>query len=127
MKKSLMGVALAACLAAYAPQPAPAGQAPAVEPAPVQTAPNIQTVDPPNGKVGTVITATGQNLQKASVAKLYLTDNKTDLQVDVTEQTATSIKFKIPDKAAGRMSLMILTSDKEPKLMVLPIKVTVDD
>ena len=74
-----------------------------------------------------MITATGQNLQKAAVAKLYLTDGKNDIQVDVTEQTNTSIKFKIPDKATGRMSLMVLTADKEPKLMELPVKVAVDD
>lgn len=112
MKISLIAlVVVAACLVGYA-------QA---------VSPSIDTVDPPNGKVGTVITATGQNLQKAMVAKLYLTDGKNDLQVDVTEQTATSIKFKIPVKATGRMSLMVLTSDKEPKLMELPVKVSIDD
>jgi hypothetical protein len=113
MKISFVGlVVVAACLAGYAQQ---------------AVSPSIDTVDPPNGKVGTVITATGQNLQKAAVAKLYLTDGKNDIQVDVTEQTSTSIKFKIPDKATGRMSLMILTADKEPKLMELPVKVAVDD
>lgn len=104
-------VIVAACLAGYAQV----------------VSPSIDTVSPPNGKVGTVITATGQNLQKAMVAKLYLTDGKNDLVVDVTEQTATSIKFKIPEKATGRMALMVLTSDKEPKLMELPVKVSIDD
>jgi hypothetical protein len=113
MKISFVGlVAVAACLAGYAQQ---------------AMAPSIDAVDPPNGKVGTVITATGQNLQKALVAKLYLTDDKNDIQVDVTEQTATTIKFKIPEKATGRMALMVLTADKEPKLMVLPVKVAIDD
>jgi hypothetical protein len=112
MKISLVAlVAVAACLAGYAQQ----------------ASPSIDAVDPPNGKVGTVITATGQNLQKATVAKLYLTDDKTDIEVNVTEQTATTIKFKIPEKAAGRMSLMVLTTDKEPKLMVLPVKVAIDE
>lgn len=115
MKISFVGfVFVAACLTGYAQQAAP-------------VAPSVDTVDPPNGKVGTVVTATGQNLQKAVVAKLYLTDGKNDLVVDVTEQTATTIKFKIPAKATGRMSLMILTSDKEPKLMELPVKVSIDD
>ncbi|HUP02615.1 MAG TPA: IPT/TIG domain-containing protein [Bryobacteraceae bacterium] len=125
MKISFMGLFVAACLAGYAQQPAAAPSA-AEQPA-ANTTPSIDTVSPSNGKVGTVITATGQNLQKASVAKVYLTDDKTDLQVDVTEQTATTIKFKIPDKAAGRMSLMVLTQEKDPKLMVLPVKVTIDD
>jgi hypothetical protein len=113
MRLSLIGlVVVAACLTGYAQQ---------------AIAPSIDSVTPPNGKVGTVITATGQNLQKAMVAKLYLTDGKNDLVVDVTEQTATTIKFKIPDKATGRMALMVLTSDKEPKLMELPVKVAIDD
>jgi hypothetical protein len=113
MKTSLVAfVVVAACLAVYAQQTA---------------APSVDTVEPPNGKVGTVITATGQNLQKDQVAKLYLTDGKNDIQVDVTEQTATTIKFKIPAKATGRMSLMVLTADKEPKLMELPVKVAIDD
>ena len=114
MKISFVGlIVVAACLTGYAQQTA--------------APPSIDAVDPPNGKVGAVITATGQNLAKASVAKLYLTDGKNDLVVDVTEQTATSIKFKIPAKATGRMSLMVLTQDKEPKLMELPVKVAIDD
>ena len=36
--------------------------------------------------------------------------------VDVTEQTATSIKFKIPEKATGRMSLMVLTSGQRAEI-----------
>jgi hypothetical protein len=113
MKISLIALVVAAgCLAGYAQQAA---------------SPSIDTVNPPNGKVGAVITATGQNLQKDVVAKLYLTDGKNDIQVAVTEQTSTSIKFTIPDKAAGRMSLMILTADKDPKLMELPVKVSVDN
>lgn len=113
MKISFVGlVFVAACLTGYAQQ---------------VVSPTIESVDPPNGKVGTVVTATGQNLQKAVVAKLYLTDGKNDLVVDVTEQTATTIKFKIPAKATGRMTLMVLTSDKEPKLMELPVKVSIDD
>jgi len=113
MKTSFVAfVVVAACLAVYAQQTA---------------APSVDTVEPPNGKVGTVITATGQNLQKDLVAKVYLTDGKNDIQVDVTEQTATTIKFKIPAKATGRMALMVLTADKEPKLMELPVKVAIDD
>src|ERR1035438_1937877 len=113
MKSSFFGlVVVAACLTGYAQQ---------------VIAPSIESVDPPNGKVGTVVTAKGQNLEKTVVAKLYLTDGKNDLVVDVTEQTATSIKFKIPEKATGRMTLMVLTADKEPKLMELPVKVAIDN
>ncbi|HTS24837.1 MAG TPA: IPT/TIG domain-containing protein [Bryobacteraceae bacterium] len=91
--------------------------------------PRITAVDPQNGKVGDVITITGENLQKDSVAKVYLTDGTNDIQVDaITEQTATSIKFKIPDKAKpGRLALMFLTAGKAGQLMEQPYKITIDE
>jgi hypothetical protein len=101
---------LAACLASYA-QPA---------------LPRMTSVDPVNGKIGDVIVVTGENLQKANVAKVYLTDGKTDLVVEVLEQTDTTIKFKIPVKATGRMAVMVLTTGKEPQLIEQPVKVTID-
>jgi len=56
--------------------------------------PRMISVDPPNGKKGDVITVTGENLQKDLVSKVYLTDSKDDLIVEVTEQTDTSISSK---------------------------------
>ncbi len=91
-----------------------------------QTAsPSAVSADPANGKQGDVITLTGTNMGKDLVAKVYLTDDKTDLQAEVTEQTATTIKFKIPAKATGKLSVMFLTAEKEPKYIVQPVKVTV--
>lgn len=102
---------LAACLAAFAQQ----------------VMPRMTTVDPDNGKAGDVITVAGENLEKNQVAKVYLTDGKNDTVVEVTEQAATSLKFKIPDKAtAGRFALMLLTTGKEPKLIEQPVKLTVE-
>jgi hypothetical protein len=93
-----------------------------------QTMPRMTTVDPINGKVGDVITVAGENLEKSQVAKVYLTDGKNDTVLDLTEQTATSIKFKIPAKAAaGRFALMLLTTGKEPKLIEQPVKLTIDE
>ena len=94
------------------------------------TAPRMTAVDPPNGKIGDVVTVTGENLSKDTVAKVYLTDGgdgKGDIQVVVTEQTATSIKFKIPAKATGRMAVMILTTTKPAQLVEQPVKITIDD
>ena len=69
MKISFAAFALlAACVGAYAQQ----------------AAPNVDSVEPPSGKIGVEVTATGQNLQKEMVAKLYLTDGKNDIQVEVT-------------------------------------------
>ncbi|MGD0497732.1 MAG: IPT/TIG domain-containing protein [Bryobacteraceae bacterium] len=89
-------------------------------------APRMESVNPLAGKIGDIITVTGKNLQKAGIAKVYLTDGKTDIAVEVTEQTATTIKFKIPAKATGQMALMILTAEKEPKYIEQPVKVDIE-
>ncbi|HZT33629.1 MAG TPA: IPT/TIG domain-containing protein [Bryobacteraceae bacterium] len=92
-----------------------------------QPMPRMTTVDPGNGKIGDVITVAGENLQKEQVAKVYLTDGKNDVIVDITEQTPTAIKFRIPAKATpGRFALMLLTTGKDPKLIEQPVKVTVE-
>jgi hypothetical protein len=88
--------------------------------------PRMSSVDPQSGKSGDVVAVTGENLDKATVGKVYLTDGKNDLICEVSEQTATSLKIKIPDKATGRMALMILTIGKEPKLIEQPVKVTIE-
>jgi hypothetical protein len=88
--------------------------------------PRMSSVEPGNGKAGDVITVTGENLDKANVGKVYVTDGKNDVVCEVTEQTATEIKIKIPAKVTGRMALMILTAGKEPKLIEQPVKVTIE-
>ena len=93
-----------------------------------QAMPRMASVEPQNGKSGDVLVVTGENLQKDTVTKLYLTDGTIDTPVEITEQTATAIKFKIPAKAKpGRLALMVLTGGKEPKLIEQPVKVTVDE
>jgi hypothetical protein len=93
-----------------------------------QALPRMTTIEPPNGKVGDVLTVAGENLDKPGVTKLFLTDGKNDLEVEVTEQTATAIKFKIPAGAkAGRFSLMILTGGRDAKYIEQPVRLTVDE
>lgn len=113
MKASLVvPLFIAASLAAWGQQPMP----------------RMTTVEPGNGKVGDVLTVSGENLHKTAVSKLYLTDGKDDLAVDITDQAETAIKFKIPVKAkSGRFALMLLTTGKDPKLIEQPVKVTVDE
>lgn len=92
-----------------------------------QPVPRLNTVEPANGKVGDVLTVAGENLGKAIVVKLYITDGKNDVEVEMTEQTDTAIKFKIPAAAkTGRFSLMVLTSGKDPKYIEQPVKVTIE-
>lgn len=91
-----------------------------------QAMPRMTTVEPQNGKAGDVIAVTGENLQKAAVAKLYLTDGKNDIEVTISAQTEKEIKFKIPAKATGRLSLMVLTAGKDAKLIEQPVKLQID-
>ena len=71
-----------------------------------QETPRMTSVEPGNGKAGEELTVTGENLNTKYVKEVYLTVGNTDIKVEVTEQTATSIKFKIPAKAKqiGRAS-----------------------
>ncbi len=91
-----------------------------------QAMPRMTSVDPQNGKAGDVISVTGENLHKDVVAKLYLTDGKNDIEVTISEQSEKEIKFKIPAKASGRLSLMVLTSGKDAKLIEQPVKLQID-
>jgi hypothetical protein len=92
-----------------------------------QAMPRLSTVTPDTGKAGDVITTEGENLEKAHVAELYMTDGKEDIKVVMSEQTATTIKFTVPAKVkAGSFNLMILTTGAAPKLLVQPVKLTIE-
>lgn len=89
-----------------------------------QALPRCTSVDPDNGKKGDTITAKGENLGKAGVGELYLTDGQKDTKVDMASQSDTEIKFTIPDLKAGRYHLLVLTADKS-NLIDQPVVVTV--
>jgi len=91
-----------------------------------QAMPRMTTVEPGNAKTGDVVTVAGENLQKTQVAKVYLTDGKNDTVAEITEQADKEVKIKIPKCPAGRFSLMILTTGKEPKLIEQPVRLTVE-
>jgi len=91
-----------------------------------QGMPRMTSAEPANGKVGDVIAVSGENLQKDLVAKVFLTDGTNDLAVEITEQTDTAIKFKIPAKATGRLAIMVLTAGKDAKYIEQPVKVSIE-
>ena len=73
------------------------------------------------------LTVEGENLGNTVVESLFLTDGETDWKTEIVEQTATSIRFRIPETAkAGRFSLMVLTAGETQTLIEQPIKVTVE-
>ncbi|MBZ5578636.1 MAG: IPT/TIG domain-containing protein [Acidobacteriia bacterium] len=91
------------------------------------TLPQMERVEPASGKSGDVLTVAGANLDQNTVAALYLTDGTSDVKVEITAQTATEIKFKIPATVkSGRLALMVLTKGNPPKLIEEPVKVVVE-
>ncbi len=91
-----------------------------------QAMPRMTSAEPGSGKIGDVIVVAGENLDKASVAKVYLTDGTNDVLVDLVEQTATSIKFKIPKIKPGRLALAVLIANK-PQIIEMPVKLTIEE
>ena len=88
---------------------------------------SMKTVEPATAKAGDVISAAGENLDKDTVADVLLTDGKSDVHVQITEQTAAAIKFKLPDTVkAGRYSLVLRTTTSPPREYQQPVKITVE-
>lgn len=95
---------------------------PAVPPTPM-----MRTVTPETVKAGEVATVSGEFLDKSRVADLFLTNDQGDIKVQILEQSASEIKFKVPAKVApGRYKLLVLLADIEPKLIEEPARLTVE-
>ena len=89
--------------------------------------PLMQALDPASAKIGDLVTVTGANLDQSVVAAVYLTNGKDDVKVEIVEQTADAIKFKIPTAVkTGRLAVMVLTKGKEPKFIEEPVKVVIE-
>ncbi len=93
-----------------------------------QALPMMKVVEPANAKVGDLVTVTGENLDKDTVAKLILSDGSKDFPVAIAEQETTTLKFKVPASLkAGKFSLIILTKGKEPKEIEQPVRLFVEE
>lgn len=89
--------------------------------------PLISSVEPQSARPGDSVTAQGSSLGPESVSALYLTDGTNDTKVEILAQTSTSLKFRVPTSISpGRLSLMVLTNAKEPRLLEEPVKLTVE-
>jgi len=90
-------------------------------------APHLTAVEPGTGKVSDLVTASGKYLDKSRVRGLYLSDAKTDVKVEITEQSEGFIRFKIPAEAKpGRYRLTILMVGSEPIMLEQPVFLTVE-
>jgi hypothetical protein len=85
----------------------------------------VVSVDPTTAKVGDIVTVNGDAIDKSHVDTLYLTDGKTDIKVEVTEQSSKSIKFKVPELAKShRWAVMVHTT--KDQLIEEPVRVTIE-
>jgi hypothetical protein len=85
---------------------------------------SITTVTPLTAKAGDTANAKGEGIDSAKVDTLYLTDGTHDFKCQMVEQTATAIRFKVPDMMQpGRWTVMIHT--KKDQLIEQPVKMTV--
>lgn len=85
---------------------------------------SITSVDPDTAKAGDTVSAKGQAIDSTNVDTVYLTDGTNDFKCQMVEQTATAIKFKVPDTMKpGRWAVMVHT--KKDQLIEQPVKLTV--
>ena len=74
--------------------------------------PRCTSVDPDTAKTGDAVNITCENVDKTTVADLYLTDGKDDTKIAVMERNADKIKFTVPRIKPGRYHIAFLTANK---------------
>ena len=88
-----------------------------------QNAPQITGVDPASGKVNDTVTVSGTDLGKASVASVFLSDDKNDYKAAIVEQSDDKITVKVPQVKPGSYNVSLQVGDK---LFIKPVKFTVE-
>ncbi len=87
--------------------------------------PKCTAVDPDTAKSGDTINVTCENVDKTTVADLYLTDGKDDTKIDVMERAADKIKFQVPKIKPGRYHIAFTTANKA-SFVEQPVVLTVE-
>lgn len=89
-----------------------------------QNAPQVTAVDPSSGKVNDTVTVSGNNLGKASVSSVFLSDDKSDYKAAIVDQGEDKITVKVPQVKAGDYNISIQVGDK---LFIKPVKFKVQE
>jgi len=85
-------------------------------------------MEPKAAKPGSVVVVNGGLLDVDQVDQVYLTDHRKDIRVQVVQQKANVIQFKVPDTLKpGRQQLLILTKGQKPVYLELPFYLQVDE
>ncbi|HEX5230281.1 MAG TPA: hypothetical protein VFW44_21360 [Bryobacteraceae bacterium] len=88
--------------------------------------PRCTAVDPETAKTGDMVNITCANVDKSTVADLYLTDGKADTKIAVMDRTEDKIKFQVPAKLKpGRYHVAFLTANKS-SMVEQPVVLTVE-
>jgi hypothetical protein len=58
----------------------------------------IVSVDPQAARTGALVTASGNGLDRSSIASLFLTDGARTVAAEVVEQSDTEIRFRVPEQ-----------------------------
>jgi hypothetical protein len=84
--------------------------------------PVMREVVPSTATPGTVVLVNGEHLDRLHVAEVYITRGSLDTKVNVTAQSNTVLKFKVPDGTEpGRYGITVLTATKVPMLLDQPV------
>ena len=86
------------------------------------SSPRVTSVDPATGKVSDEITASGENLDKAHVSAVFLSDEKDDHKATVVTQAADKIVLKVPAVRPGDYNVSIQSGNS---ILIQPVRFTV--
>ena len=84
----------------------------------------VSGVDPSSGKVNDSVTVSGHNLGKASVASIYLSDDKDDYKAAIVEQSDEKIVMKVPQVKSGSYHISVLAGNA---IIIKPVRFTVEE
>ena len=84
-----------------------------------QSAPRVTRLEPSSGKANDNVTLTGENLGKGSVSTVFLSDDKTDYQVTVVDQTEEKIVIKVPPVKPGNYNVSVQAGNK---IFIMPVR-----
>jgi hypothetical protein len=91
-----------------------------------QGQPRCTAMDPDTAKTGDMVTATCENVNKSTVADVYLTDGKDDTKVAIMENSTDKIKFTVPKIKPGRYHIALLTANKS-SMIEQPVALSVEE
>jgi hypothetical protein len=87
-----------------------------------QDNPHVTGVDPAMGKANDTVTVAGENLGKAKVAAIFLSDEKDDHKATVVSQESDKIVIKVPSVKPGDYNVSIQAGNS---IFIQPVRFTV--